>query len=213
MKKIAILGLSMLLGISNVRAMDCVFACDRAREVRQKVSQEYVRPGITSLLPHGKYEICMTILYGLGCTASEPGIVPVAKGISGAILYNAGENGSLGAYVSTPDNSVAPQAANHAARYCGKALLEGFFGCSRLVLNDALVYTLRRVTGIQQFAAATGTEDGNVKHVARLTARAVDTFLPMITESFIVSPLMQGWQEAQGPTNSVQSQLVAHGTL
>ncbi len=200
MKKIAFFSLCVLLVLAQTaRAMDYDFDLNWYNFQESNGVQEQIRPGLSSLLPQNNLDKAGVVLMGLNgyFSTGAPGLVRWA---GGQLLYNAGEKGSVGRYVCTPENGISPQVVNSVARYGGCLLQQGKQGFSELALTDATVYLVRRVTGISSFAAQEGTQDGKALAFVRGTASLVDQVLPFAVQTFVVSPLMQGFSASE-PVN------------
>lgn len=193
MKKIAVFGLGLFLGIAQTaHAMDYDFDFDSYHFQEATSIQEQIRPGLSSLLPQNTLDSIGVVLMALN-GYSTAGATGVVRGACGQLLYNAGEKGYFGRYVSTPENDLSPHVINTAARYGGTLLQQGRQGLSELALTDATVHLVRRITGISSFAAQEGKQDGKVLSFARGTASLVDQVMPFMVQTLVVSPLMHGF--------------------
>lgn len=198
MKKIALFSLGILLGLAQtVHAMDYYdFDLDWCRFQESKRVQEPVSPGLSTLLPQNKLDMGGVVLMGLA-GYFDSGATGFVRGAGGQLLYNAGEKGSVGSYVCTPENGLSPLIVNSVARYGGSFLQQGKQGFSELALTDATVYLVRRVTGIGSFAAQEGKEDGRMISFVRGTASLVNQVLPLAVQTLVVSPLLQGFKASE----------------
>ena len=196
MKKIAVLGLGILLGLAQtVHAMEYDFDLDWYRFQESKQVQEPVGPGLSTLLPQNTLDMGGVVLMGLA-GYFDSGATGLVRGAGGQLLYNAGEKGSVGRYVCTAENGLFPQIVNSVARCSGILLQQGKQG----LLTDVTVSHVRRVAGISSFAAQEGRQDGKVLSFVRGTASFVDQVLPYMVQNLVVSPLLQGFKASE-PVN------------